>query len=82
MTKTRQGGRSEFVKAAVALLDVHFCVCVLCVCAERASCCRRCSSTEWMPDKGLLLGLPVKQELIMKSFCGIDCLRKEQKRLM
>ncbi len=40
------------------------------------------TTTEWMSDKGLLLWLPVKQELIMKSFQGINCFYKEQERLM
>lgn len=35
-----------------------------------------------MSDKRLLLWLPVKQELIMKSFQGINCFYKEQERLM
>ena len=48
-----------------------------------ARCSGYCSAnTEWMFDKGLLLWLSVKQEMIMKYFPWVNCFCKEQKRLM
>ncbi len=82
-SKTR---KNKYVPNFLKMVPVLLAVCVF-VCArvcvyvcvlhlrqtETVSCSGCCSTnTEWMSDKGLLLWLPVKQELIMKSFQRIN----------